>query len=277
MWITADELTAFMHKYDDETIGVLSSFYDADPYTQVRRTKELKIKIKSPQLTILAGTTPSNLLKFMPENAWDQGFTSRIVLIFSDERIIGDDFASIDRPLSNDLVHDLKLINSLCGQYSVTEDYRSAVNNWRSLGEPPVPNHPKLLHYNTRRKTHLYKLSLVAAVDRSAQPLLTKDDFNRAMSWLLEAEEQMPDIFKAGAPGSDSKAMDEILHFVVVSDKGKGVAEKSMINFARDRVPAYSLDRVIRTMESSGLIEAFAIEKATGLRRWRAVKPEVDI
>lgn len=274
MMITADELSTFMHKFDDEIIGVLSSFYDTDPYSQERRTKELKVKIKSPQLTILAGTTPSNLLKFMPENAWDQGFTSRIIMVFSDERIIGDDFATIDRPLSADLIHDLKLINTLCGEYSVTEDYRAAVSNWRNLGEPPLPNHPKLLHYNTRRKTHLYKLSVVAAVDRSAQPLLTKDDFNRAMGWLLEAEAQMPDIFKAGAPGSDSKAMDEILHFVIVNDRGKGVAEKAMINFARDRVSAYSLDRVIRTMESSGLIEAFAIEKLTGLRRWRAVQKE---
>ncbi len=114
---------------------------------------------------------------------------------------------------------------------------------------------------------------MVAAADRSDTPLLTKDDFNKAMGWLLEAERQMPDIFKAGAPGVDSKAMDETLHFVIVNDRGKGVAEKAIVNFLRDRVSALSIDRVFKAMDNAGMIEAFLIEKATGMRRWRAVKP----
>ena len=34
---------------------------------------------------------------------------------------------------------------------------------------------------------HLYKLSMVSAADRGDVLLLTKEDFNRAMGWLLEA------------------------------------------------------------------------------------------
>src|SRR6266404_3982814 len=132
--IPADELTAFMHKYDDEMIGVLSAFYDNDIYGQHRRGNEIRISIKSPQVNILSGTTPSNLIKFLPENAWEQGFTSRIILVFSDERTIGDDFAGYDSSLNGDLIHDLKAINSLMGEFKVTEDYRTAVNHWRSLG-----------------------------------------------------------------------------------------------------------------------------------------------
>src|SRR6266404_5217698 len=202
IYITADELGAFMHKYDDEMIAVLSKFYDNQIYGQERRGNDIRIKIKAPQVNLICGTTPSNLIKFLPENAWEQGFTSRIVMVFSDERTIGDDFAGYDTTLSKDLIHDLKAINALMGEFKVTEDYRTAVNNWRSLGEPPVPNHPKLIHYATRRRVHLYKLSMVAAVDRSDTLLLTKEDFNRAMGWLLEAEVNMPDIFKAGGGGT---------------------------------------------------------------------------
>ncbi len=53
--IAADELTAFMHKYDDEMIGVLSAFYDNDIYGQHRRGNEIRISIKSPQVNILSG------------------------------------------------------------------------------------------------------------------------------------------------------------------------------------------------------------------------------
>lgn len=271
MLIAADELGAFVHKYDDEMIAVLSAFYDPDPYGHNRRGKDIKIKIKSPQLNILCGSTPSNLLNFMPEGAWDQGFTSRLLLIFSDERIIGDDFAAKDGAMSPELIHDLKLINSIVGECGVTEDYRNLVNLWREGGEQPSPNHPKLIHYNTRRRVHLYKLSVVSAIDRSNVPLLTRDDFNRAMNWLVEAEVYMPEIFKAGGVGADAKAQDEIYHFVLVNDKDrKGVLENRVVNFARERVPSHSVMRTLEVMERSGMIKAVALDKHTGQRRYQA-------
>ncbi len=161
------------------------------------------------------------------------------------------------------------------GEFKVTEDYRTAVNNWRGLGEPPVPNHPKLIHYATRRRVHLYKLSMVAAVDRSDTLLLTKEDFNRAMGWLLEAEVNMPDIFKAGGGGADAKAMDEIYHFVLVSDRGQGVPEHKITNFARERVPIHSILRVIDVMERSGMIRAVAIDPKTKQRLYQAQVPDL--
>lgn len=279
MTITAEELTAFMHKYDDEMIGVLSHFYDPDPYVHERRGGELKIKIKSPQLNIITGTTPSNLLKFLPEFAWDQGFTSRAMLIFSDERFVGDDFdRSRDRPkVHSNLLYDLRIINSLTGPFKVTEAYRQAIFNWRKLGEPLMPTHPKLLHYVTRRKVHLYKLSMIASIDRGSDLILTVEDFNRAMSWLLEAEEMMPEIFQAGAVGGDAKAMDEIYHYIKVADiRGKGISEHKVINFARERVPAHSVLRVIEVMEKSGLIKATAYDKRSGLRLFKAVSKGQD-
>lgn len=272
MLIAADELGTFMHQYDDEMVGVLSAFYDPDPYGHNRRGKEIKIKIKKPQLNILCGTTPSNLLKFIPEGAWDQGFTSRIILIFSDERIIGDDFATETRAISQDLLHDIKAINAMVGEFRVTEDYRTAVNNWRALGEPPAPNHPKLLHYTTRRRVHLYKLSMVSAADRSDVLVITKDDFNRAMGWLVLAESLMPDIFQAGAVGSDGKAMEEIHHLVMIADLGQGVPEHLLVKHVRERVPAHSVMRVIDIMERSGMLRASAPDRH-GRRTFKALQP----
>lgn len=270
MLIAADELGTFMHQYDDEMVGVLSAFYDPDPYGHNRRGKEIKIKIKKPQLNILCGTTPSNLLKFVPEGAWEQGFTSRIIMVFSDERIVGDDFAVESRQINVDLLHDIKIINSIVGEFKVTEDYRTAVNDWRALQEPPTPNHPKLLHYNTRRRVHLYKLSMVSAIDRSDVLLLTKDDFNRAMGWLIEAEELMPDIFTAGASGSDGKTIDEIHHLIMIADLGSGVPERTVVKFISERVPSHSVMRMVDVMERAGKIKAVSHDPKTGQRLFKA-------
>ncbi len=259
--ITAEELTAFMHKYDDEMVGLLSAFYDPDPYAQSRRGRDIKIKIDRPQVNLMSGTTPSNLIQLMPESAWDQGFTSRVIMIHSDERIVGDDFAQASRSLDEDLIHDIKMIGMLNGEFKVTQEYRAAVNDWRALGEPPIINHPKLLHYKTRRRVHVYKLSMVSAADRGDILLLTKDDFNRAMGWLLEAESFMPDLFTAGGTGTDARALDEILHFIQLSDKGDGVPEHQVMNFARNKIPLTSLWRVIETMIGSGMITSRGIDK----------------
>jgi len=272
MYIAADELGAFVHKHEDDMIAGLSAFYDPDPYTQSRRMfKGDNIKIKSPQLNMLCGSTPSNLMKFMPEGAWEQGFTSRLLMIFSDERIVGDDFAPKVHNHNAALEYDLRIINNLTGEFEVTEDYRDAVNNWRAVGEIPVPSHPKLIHYVTRRRAHLYKLSMIASLDKSNSLILTKADFNRAMGWLLEAETAMPQIFKAGAGSADGQALEEIMYYIQTSDVGKGVPKHRIINFAKDKIPLHSILRIVEILEGSGKIQAIGVDKRTGQQIYKVI------
>ena len=274
MMICTDELGAFINKYENEMVDGLSAFYDPTPYQQTRRTSDIHIKIKSPQLTILCGSTPQNLTELMPEKAWGQGFTSRLIMVFSDERKIVDDFEDNPHALSDDLAHDLNIINGIIGQFEVTEEYRRAVNHWRADGERPVPNHPKLIHYVTRRRAHLYKLSMVSAIDRSNALILTRDDFNRAMGWLLDAEDSMIEIFKAGATNADAQAIDEIKHLILINDKGHGISEGRIIRFASERLPLHSILRVIDIMERSNQIELVGIDRSTKQRYFRI--PSVD-
>lgn len=261
MFITADEITAFMHDHDARTVGLMSAFYDPREYGEWRRGNDLKLKIRYPQLNILCGTTPSNLMKLMPEYAWDQGFTSRVVMVFSDERGEGDDFSTMDTSLNPALVHDLRVISSLVGPFTVSQQYVDAVTDWRRAGQSPCPTHPKLLHYATRRRVHLYKLSMVSAVDRSDGLAIVREDFDRALSWLLEAEATMSDIFKAGTGGADQKAMDEIFHYVLMSCAGgRKIAGYKIVNFAKARLPLTSIDKVIKTMESAGQIRQAGLD-----------------
>ena len=119
MFVTAEELGAFQGKYPENIVGLLTAFYDPDPYGQERRGKEIKIKMHRPQLNMLIGVTPSNLMTWMPPFAWDQGFTSRIILVYGDDQQIIDDFETQKRPISRDLLYDLQLINGLVGEFTV--------------------------------------------------------------------------------------------------------------------------------------------------------------
>lgn len=274
--IIADEIGTFLHKYDHEMSDGMSAFYDPDPYRQERRGNEIRIKIKSPQLNLFCGLTPSKMVDTIPESAWGQGLMSRMIMVFSDERIIGDDFENVSYEKPLDLITDLKHINTISGEFKVTEDYRNLVYTWRQNGEAipdvPIPSHPKLLHYNARRRVNLYKLSMVASLDRSDVLLLDRAAFNTAMGWLVEAERVMADIFRAGAAGADGKVMEEIVHFIQTMDQGKGVSEHLINRFACERLPIHTVGRVIEVLEKSGQIRAISMNSRTGMRMFAIVR-----
>lgn len=273
--VVADEIGTFLHSYDNEMSDGLSAWYDPDPYGHERRGNEIKIKFDRPQLNLICGLTPSKMKDTIPDSAWGQGLMSRIIMVFSDEHIIGDDFEVVTREVPTDLIEDLKLLNTIVGEFKVTTEYRDLVFAWRQNGEAipgvPIPSHPKLLHYNSRRRVNLYKLSMVASLDRSDVLLLDRAAFNTAMGWLTEVERHMADVFLAGSAGADGQVMEELVHFISSAGE-KGVSEHLINRFAAKRLPIHTVGRVIEVLVASGQIQMCGMNARTQMRHFSAVK-----
>jgi hypothetical protein len=193
--------------------------------------------------------------------------------VFSDEseRQLIDVFNTPSRPMPPDMIHDLELISKLYGQFGWTEEWAKAMHNWREAGmkipDFPPPSHPRLKHYCSRRFAHMIKLSMVSSADRHNKLILEKEDFNRAMGWLIMAETRMGKIFEGGTTKGDSAVMDEISHFV----KAMGQAnEAQVVQFARKRVQyAGSIPDIIKIMEQAGMLVHVDNDKL-GLRIFKA-------
>jgi hypothetical protein len=272
MILFSDDWQVTMSEWNKELIAGLTTFYDViASYSEMKRTTKIDIKIKAPQLNILAGSTPSQLMSTMPEGSWEQGFTSRAMFIFSDDRHINDTaFGRKEKDPAN-LVHDLHVISSLWGQLGNSEEFITCVDNWRKAGMPPVPNHPRLLHYNSRRFVHLLKLCIVACVDRGEKLIITKDDFDKAIGWLVEAEYYMPNLFQAGSGNADAKAMEEILHYLI----SKGTAsDGELMRYVTKIIPISSAWRVLETMERSQMIVAIGNHPKYGTKLYAPVKEQ---
>lgn len=267
--ILADELSAFMAMYEPELIGGLTTFYDCVPYAQHRRGKDIRIKIDSPQLNILSGSTPSNLIKFVPEIAWEQGFMSRVIMIYSADRPLINIFTPSSPDLPQDLLHDLRQIASLHGEFKWSPEYASAVHSWREADQKPAPTHPKLVHYCARRLGHVLKLSMVSAVDRGNLLRLEESDFRRGLAWMEEAEAAMPMVFQTGQHGPDAQAMDEIVAYINGHDL---MEEHKIVRFARRLVPAYAVLKIIEIMEKGNIIKCTKTDPRTGTRLFKVVK-----
>jgi len=270
--VVADEFSVLMDQYDTALTAAFVEFYDCNPYSEGRRVANIRIKIQRPQLNMLCGSTPSNLLQTLKEYVWDQGLMSRVFLIYSEDRPLIDPFDQPSREPPKDLIHDLKVINTVSGEFSWTPRFQDLMNKWRLAGLIPVPDHPKLRHYCTRRWTHLLKLCMISNVDRDGKLVLDEADFNRAMNWMVKAELHMPRIFQVGTTSPDSRVMDEIAYFV--SQYNSGVSEYKVVNFARTKLQSYAIRPLLEAMVTSRQIVSVGIDKQ-GLRIFK-VPSEAD-
>lgn len=270
--ITYNALTLFITEFgvllpmwDRVMLNNLTDIWDGKPYRDKKRGKDLDINLAAPQLNLLTATVPSYLKDILPDTAWDHGFMSRTMLIYSGEvddgDIFQDDYEGDDAAEHFDaLLHDLEIINSLYGKFVFTPETVAAIREWRAAGSPPKPEHPKLVSYLSRRTTHLLKLCMAISVSESNDLVIDLHHYQRALGMLLEAESFIPDIFKAmRSTGGDQGAMQELYHFMYETymrgGKKEPIAEGVLVEFLMEKVPAHSIMRIIESMARAGVIE----------------------
>jgi hypothetical protein len=276
MQTVASELGVFLPIYEGAYMNTLTKLYDGEHYEERRRTGKVNhLIIERPLLSIIGGTTPSYLNSFLPDGAWDQGFTSRTIFIFSAEIIktpIWGKREDYDRvaKLQPELVEDLKSIAQVYGEMIFSEEAQTAINEWYQVQDlTPIPEHPKLAHYNSRRLAHCLKICMALSMSRSADLFVTLEDFLVARRWLLEVEAVMPDIFSAVTKGVDANTLDEVTFFVkrvYYKDGKKPVSERLILEFLRDRMALPNIKYAIQLLESTGAIVRVNVSGLFGFR-----------
>lgn len=257
--IMSTELGVLLPAYDTTFMNTLQDLYDGFPYSQKRRTRDITIEIKAPQLNILAGCTPAYLQNTLPEGAWAEGFTARCLFIFSGDQVIASLFqeAKDNTEQEKDLAERLKTINELYGKITFTPEAARFIDAWHLGGRHPVPDHPRLFYYNTRRTVNVIKLSMIACVSEGAQMVIQKHHIQRALDWLIEAEHFIPEIFKSMDNTSHSQILRETWHYVFDTwrkENQRPVSAARVINYVSKRVPAQFVERVLQVLENNGML-----------------------
>lgn len=250
--IVPNEFGVFLPSWEGDFMSVLTDLWDCGRYAETRRTNKLSIEIPRTQLNLFSATTPIQLVGLLPEGAWEQGFMSRVLLVYSGDVIHTDLFAESnnDDELWAQMVQDLREIYKTYGQMEVDEEAKQAINAWARAGGPPIPDHPKLSSYNMRRVAHLLKLMMVSCMADGKGMLVTLDHYAEALDWLIELESYMSDVFKSMKSGGDSRAIDECWHFAYqyYMRKKEPVPEHLVFAFLQEKVPAHSIERIVDVM-----------------------------
>ena len=257
--IIPNEFGVFLPAYDSEFMSTLTDLWDCGRYAETRRTSKINIDIPHSQLNILSATTPAQLSNLLPEGAWEQGFMSRVLVVYSGDIVHTDIFAELDtdNELRKKLSHDLLDIYKLYGGMTVDEDAKAAINEWAKGGAQPAPDHPKLVSYCARRPAHLLKLMIIAAVANDSDRIITLDHFAEALSWLEQLETFIPDVFKSMKVGNDARAIEECWHFTyqLWMKKKEPIPEHRIFAFLQERVPVHNIERLLDVMVRAHLLE----------------------
>jgi len=261
--VIANELGVLLPAYEGDFMSTLTDIYDCKPYAERKRTKDLDYKIEKPQINLFAATTPSYLSDLLPKGAWNQGFISRVILIYSGHSIKTSLFKKLPRrtELEEKLVNDLAIIAKLNGPFTYSVPFQVAMDEWHSSHGPPTPEHPRLINYNERRTVHRLKLAMICSAARSSSLQVEMQDFYMSGKLLFEAEEFMPDIFKAMAHGGDIDIISEIWHDMVNRLKvGKGITLASLNHAIGVRAPSHTVDRIFKLMTDAEYITEMPTE-----------------
>lgn len=257
--IISNELGVLIPAYDNDFMSVLTDIYDGYGYSERRRSTKIKFDLEKAQFNLLAGTTPSYLAGTLPPGAWDQGFLSRTIIVFSgstERRPLFEDLTTSDSEFRA-LAEDLLEISKLFGRMKFTPSAADLISNWHMAGGPPIPDHPKLASYNERRTQHLFKLCMITSVSKRNDLLVTEEDFIESLDLMTLTESFIPDIFKAMNSGGDQRAIEDSWYYLMQTfgREKKPIAAHRLVQFLSERVPAYSVGKIIEVMTKAGVVE----------------------
>jgi hypothetical protein len=271
--VCINELGVLLPAYENEFMNTLTDLWDCKHYSEKKRTAKLSIEIENPQLNLVAACTPSYLNNFLPEGAWDQGFMARTVLVYSGERQLTTLFGERleQKELAAESKRMMEEIANLYGEIRVSPESAALLEAFHAeniVGSETAPDHPKLVSYTIRRTVHLLKLSTIASVSRSSELLIREEDVKRAIGWLFEVEQVMPDIFKAMSSSGTGKVMEETWYYIykTYSKEQKPVLKHRLIQFLQERVPVHNIEVTIKLMEQAKMIQKVIASGGSGYK-----------
>lgn len=189
MYIKAGEFGGFMGENRMDLARFMVKMYDGDDYTYTLKNSHLAVR--EPLLSMIGGTTPTDISLILPPEAIGQGFMSRIILVFAPGK-----YQRISRPRALDpgrrqVFEDaFTWIGKQTGQLKETREAQLLIDKLYH-NKVEIRDH-RFVHYLERRHTHLIKLVMAMCVLRRSLEI-TPEDVADAQYLLTETEKNMPD------------------------------------------------------------------------------------
>jgi len=252
--IFSAELTVFLGYQNYQLMSDLSDWFDCRTmWTHDTKTQGTD-KIRGVFVNLLGATTPELIRSTLPMDAIGGGLTSRIIFVNESkkDKINPAPFmSSKEVKLKEDLFYDLEQIYRMKGPFKVNSEFLERWFEWYYYQEynPPFSD-PFFDGYMSRRATHVMKMSCILAAARRESKEIKLDDFEDALAMLERTEVKMVETFRGVGRSGTADILSSIMTTIGNSEK---ISRSELLrHHYRDVKDEYELDRLIKTLESTG-------------------------
>lgn len=253
MTVFSEEFTVFLGYGNVELIQWLSNWYDCRDPWEYETKHQGKDLINGLWVNLIGATTPELLQESLPRESFGGGLNSRIIYVYAPGRgkMIIFPHKKLGQPkIWNKLNIDLQEIKLTVGEYKADKTYEKIWEEWY----PKQRSHPltqdnQMMHYASRRPTHVHKLSMIMNASRGGKMILTNEDFKRAKKVLLETERHMKKTFAGVGKSKFAATLHKASEFIRA--KGEVQYSELMKKYYYD-VDDQELAVIIATLERAG-------------------------
>ncbi len=160
IFVLATEFGSFMGQNNLDLTRFLCKLFDGEDYKY--QLKKESMNLKEPLLSLIGGTTPTDMSLILPPEAMGQGFMSRIILVYGakKEKHVPPSQASLDTSQVAYLQETYGWLNSeLKGEMIISQAASDLLDS--VYAKPVKINDNRFMYYCERRQSHLMKLAMI--------------------------------------------------------------------------------------------------------------------
>lgn len=267
-----DEIVNFIQPRDYDFMAQLTDWYDSPKIWTYSTRARGEERAENVYLSFIGGLTPRTLANVFGTQAFGMGFTSRLNMIFSEDVIETDPFASMGEVNLESLVPGLEYAVNFHGEITISEPAKAIVRDWITSGMLPLPADSRFAEYNPRRWLHWLKLAMIYTVAKQ-QNEIDEAAIVKAKKTLLEAEFVMPLALEYMGNNPMAEAVKSLHHWALteyISNKRQPISENRILRKLMADVPQQYHEVTINHMIATGMLKH--VEGGPPNRRF---KPEV--
>ena len=249
------EFTVFIGYQNHAMMSDLSDWFDCRKRWTYRTKNSGTDEIIGIWVNIEGATTPELLKASMPIDLIGSGLASRTIFVYESTCKISPTpwYTKEDVELHEKLMVDLKRIESMQGQFTVTEDFIEFWVKWYTeyrMGKLPFQD-LKFSGYFQRRPTHAIKLAMILNASRTSSKVVDSRDFKAGVALLEQTEVNMARTFSGVGEGSHAALLAKVM--VEVGNR-KRVTFPELLNLFKDDANVRTLTEIVNIMDTVGFI-----------------------
>ena len=269
--IVSDELEVFLGGQTRavDLVQLLTKWYDCpakfDYHTMMRGREEMN----NVCCNLMAGTTPQGLKEGLPKHAIGGGFTSRVVFVYQEKPERKSALPEISREqkeMREMLVHDLRIISKLEGEFKLTPDGREWYVNWyERIFHPENIMHVSLDGYYGRKPDTLLKTAMILAISKSNKLKIGEIELRMALKALGKNEKYMGNIVKLVQMTEVGVELEKVVRNISKRDKIDFITLTRNLSYC---MTAKRIEEILGELMSSDRI----VNWTEGGKRWYRMK-----